>query len=238
MKPYAASYYPHIEENDEAFNVQGFTDTGTKNNVSKRVVIKIGPEIFHHYYIFDFRLPYNGMIGIDFFEKFGGIIDVSKKELLLSYHKFKLNLYYEDICANNSVNVLIPARTVQIVELLTHSSSILEGVCPEKLIKSNVKIPNSLVKVKNGRFITTIANVSDREEVVNIPPLQIEPVPKIEISNKAMVNTFSSEDRERQILSELRLDHLNLEERIKLENLCLRYKDIFYIKGDQLSFTN
>ncbi|CAK1582402.1 unnamed protein product [Parnassius mnemosyne] len=44
--------------------------------------------------------------------------------------------------------------------------------------------------------------------------------------------------REREVLSRLRTDHLNMEERINLENLCQKYADIFYIDGEALTFTN
>lgn len=34
------------------------------------------------------------------------------------------------------------------------------------------------------------------------------------------------------------MDHLNYEQRDLITNLCLEYGDIFYIEGDQLTFTN
>jgi hypothetical protein len=48
---------------------------------------------------------------------------------------------------------------------------------------------------------------------------------------------FKSQDRERKILSKLRLEHLNAEENKLLADTCLEYQDIFYLPGDRLSST-
>src|SRR5699024_9101521 len=44
--------------------------------------------------------------------------------------------------------------------------------------------------------------------------------------------------RKIEILRQLRLSHLNDEEKSKIQNLCLDYQNIFYLEGTQLSFTN
>jgi hypothetical protein len=46
-----------------------------------------------------------------------------------------------------------------------------------------------------------------------------------------------SQDRERDILTQLRLDHLNAEERKLLIGACSDFSDIFYVPRDKLSST-
>ena len=49
---------------------------------------------------------------------------------------------------------------------------------------------------------------------------------------------FESQDREKDIQNQLRLEHLNTEERKLLVQTCLDYQDIFYLPGDKLSSTD
>jgi hypothetical protein len=50
-------------------------------------------------------------------------------------------------------------------------------------------------------------------------------------------NEFESRDREGEVLKQLRLEHLNVEERNLLDQTCLDYQDIFYLPGVKLSST-
>jgi hypothetical protein len=45
------------------------------------------------------------------------------------------------------------------------------------------------------------------------------------------------QDRERYILTQLRLEHLNAEENKLLSGTCSDFSDIFYLPGDKLSST-
>jgi len=49
---------------------------------------------------------------------------------------------------------------------------------------------------------------------------------------------FESQDREKEIQTQLRLEHLNTEEKKLLVQTCLDYQDIFYLPGDKLSSTD
>ena len=49
---------------------------------------------------------------------------------------------------------------------------------------------------------------------------------------------FESQDREKDIQTQLSLQHLNTEERKLLVQTCLDYQDIFYLHGDKLSSTD
>jgi hypothetical protein len=51
--------------------------------------------------------------------------------------------------------------------------------------------------------------------------------------------TSVAEDSNRlsKLREELRIDHLNSEERVSLVKICEEYNDVFYLAGDQLTFT-
>ena len=52
------------------------------------------------------------------------------------------------------------------------------------------------------------------------------------------ININQSRNREARILENLRLDHLNKEERNKIQQLCLQFQEIFYLDGDKLHKSN
>jgi hypothetical protein len=54
----------------------------------------------------------------------------------------------------------------------------------------------------------------------------------------APVETKIGQSRLQKVIANLRLDHLNSEEKRVIENTCRDYRDIFYLKGDRLSCTN
>ena len=49
---------------------------------------------------------------------------------------------------------------------------------------------------------------------------------------------FESQDREKEIQTKLRLEHLNTKEKKLLVQACLDNQDIFYLPGDKLSSTD
>jgi hypothetical protein len=54
----------------------------------------------------------------------------------------------------------------------------------------------------------------------------------------APVEIKIGQSREEKVIANLRLGHLNSEERRVIENICRDYQAIFYLKGDRLSCTN
>lgn len=115
-----------------------------------------------------------------------------------------------------------------------------QAICPKLILTTKTKIPEALVQTDNqGEFITTIANISSDPVTINPNIVNLEPF----IENKifSINNIYSdnmSTERKTRIINELRLNHLNQEEKDKIINLCLNYCNLFYLEGDQLTFTN
>jgi hypothetical protein len=49
--------------------------------------------------------------------------------------------------------------------------------------------------------------------------------------------TIEDSNRLSKLRSELRTDHLNVEERVSLIKICEEYNDVFHLLGDKLTFT-
>ncbi|XP_050310841.1 uncharacterized protein LOC126746579 [Anthonomus grandis grandis] len=90
-----------------------------------------------------------------------------------------------------------------------------------------------------GEFLTTIINPNAIHKIIDFSNLSFEPLPDLQsINNFNYYESAEPVDRRQLIKEQLRIDHLNEEEREEITKLCLEFSDIFYIEGDQLTFTN
>ena len=106
--------------------------------------------------------------------------------------------------------------------------------------KDKVRLPNAIVHVdEHGDFLTTVLNPNAIEKTIDFSDLSFELLPDLHsIHSLNNDNYFEPIDRRQLIKEQLRIDHLNEEEREEILKLCLEYSDIFYLEGDQLTFTN
>lgn len=107
-----------------------------------------------------------------------------------------------------------------------------EAFIPEQNI-SNCLIHDCLTVVKNNRGLIEICNLSSHDVIFSMD----RPV-LAETYNIESTRTEQPQSRVHDVLSRLRTDHLNAEERANLNALCTRYADVFYIDGENLTFTN
>jgi len=130
----------------------------------------------------------------------------------------------------------LEARTENIVLLPTHSSG--QGLIFKQELIPGVYLAESLTVERDGHCITSIVNTLSEEVTLDTPLVTLE---NYEIDNT--VSVFSShavaEDANRlaKLHNELRLDHLNSEERSSLIQICEDYNEIFHLPGDRLTST-
>src|SRR5699024_6862920 len=122
------------------------------------------------------------------------------------------------------------------------NKNISEGLSPEVKILDDVYIAKAILKVdKNGKALTTILNASDKTIKVDKIDLLLEPfsVENCYFVGNDNVDKFGNlESRNNLLIDNLKLDHLNSEEKSTLMTLCKSYSDIFYLPGDNLTHTN
>jgi len=130
---------------------------------------------------------------------------------------------------------LLP-RTESIVKVPVMPGSPLVGLTNKCEIKERVIIATSLTRVVDSYAITSILNTNDTE--VNVPETLVE-LDEFDLTWERDCRTeFESQNREKEIQTKLRFEHLNTEERKLLVQTCLDYQDISYLPGDKLSSTN
>ena len=93
----------------------------------------------------------------------------------------------------------------------------------------------SLTKVVGGYVMTSILNTNDTEVDVQQPLVELDDVDSA--WDRSRSTEYEFRDREKDILTQLRVEHLNVEERKLLIQACPDYQDIFYLPGEKLSST-
>jgi len=112
----------------------------------------------------------------------------------------------------------------------------LVGMTNKCKIQIGVIIAASLTKVVDGYAIASILNTNYTEVTVQEPLVELD---EVDLTwERGWSTEFKSQDREKEIQTQLRLEHLSTEEKKLLVQTCLDYQDIFYLPGDKLSSTD
>ena len=119
----------------------------------------------------------------------------------------------------------LPLRTESIVKVPVMPGSPLLGMTNKCEIQKGVIIAASLTRVVDGYAITSILNTNDTEVNVQEPLIELD---EVDLTWERGCSTeFESQDREKEIQTQLGLEHLNTEERKLLVQICVDYQDIF-----------
>jgi hypothetical protein len=156
----------------------------------------------------------------------------------------------KSLCNNSSGNKLtnsgeragcirIPPCSETIVRLPAETgSTTAEGLVERKVLLPGVYLAGSLVKVVNGCVITIVLNTIEKE--VNMPE-PVVMVTEVDTGDSLIPDpkrpAECDKSRYERVLSELRMDHLNSEEKTALGEICFNYQDVFFLPGDRLSCT-
>jgi hypothetical protein len=131
--------------------------------------------------------------------------------------------------------IRLPRRSDCVVKLPVKEGSPLVGILNKHQVQEGVYMAGSLTKVMDGYVLTSILNMSDQDVEIQEPLVELDEIELIR--NLTSETEEKQQDREKIILEQLRLDHLNDEEKKLLMGTCQDYQDIFYLPGDSLSST-
>lgn len=223
-------FYGHIPLNFDPFEVTNVHAT-TRNNYS--ITIPCFNEFKEpdsiKLYVYKFHEFFDGLIGLDLLENWESKIDLKNKQLITRhstneihmYNSRNVNLYEDVITANSTKLVRIPINL--------HDG---DALINEQML-SNCIISECLTTVKDNRGFVEIRNPTSHDLIFSM-----DRAIQAEAYNIECTRTDRAHSREQEVLSRLRTNHLNPEERANLETLCAKYADIFYIDGEALTFTN
>lgn len=186
------------------------------------------------------NIPFDGIIGNDILKEQAAEINYEKCTLKFKSLPFNIPIHLNSNPNSKSTYYLQP-RSETIVEIDIANPEILEGVCPEIELSNGVYLAKALIKVNdNGKAITTILNTNDYKVNVKNIKIRLEPflINQSFMFNVSSSKNASSNDRIKLLNENLRLKHLNPEERRSILDICTEFNDIFFLPNDQLTCTN
>lgn len=183
------------------------------------------------------NLPHDGILGNDFLLSNGAVINLNKSQLFLASLETPIKLFCKN--ENSSKAFTLEPRSETVIEVDILNQNITEGICPQINIAEGVYLAKSLVKVNNGKALTTILNTANRKLRINKIQLELEPFLEntSRILNYNENNSINIQDRLKLLHENLRLTHLNSEEKRSVLNICDEYNDIFLLPHDKLTCT-
>jgi hypothetical protein len=207
------------------------------------VRVKLGSDLIPH----DFHLvservevPCDGILGRDFLAMARAKICYESRTVILRDESHKMVGDRVSSKAKYSPNrnrcrITLPPRAESVVRIPVAPGSPNVGVISKSEIQEGVFMAAALTKVVDGCAVTSILNVNEVEAEISEPIVRLDEVDLVKESN--CIPKVEPQDRERSIAMQLRLDHLNAEERKLLMETCSDHQDIFYLPGDTLSST-
>lgn len=167
-------------------------------------------------------------------------IDYSNSSISVNSIPFHIPIY-RNTPQQSISTISINPRTETIVPInLINNYNITEGIIFSTKLHDNLLIPNAIVKVydQNKSFIS-IVNTSIEKVTIPIPQLIIEPIPTSAYIYKLASDKVNNcvNNRLNILKQNLRLDHLNDEEKTSISNICNEFNDIFHLPTDLLTRT-
>ena len=212
--PFEVTNVHGVSRNDYSITLPCFNEFNESDN------IKLFVYRFHDYF--------DGLIGLDLLSKWEAKIDLKDFQLVTRtatnkikvYNSRNLNLYEDIIPANSSKLIRIPINAPD------------GDVLVNEQIFCNCIIHECLTTVVNSRGYVELENPTPNDVIFSLD----QPT-HAELFN-AKCTQVKQPNRINEVLSRLRTDHLNAEEKVNLTTLCSRYADVFYIDGEPVTFTN
>lgn len=176
-------------------------------------------------HVIDWHANFDALLGSSDLRRLNAKIDYSTNTLELG--EFRIPFLYQFTSLKVQPLKQISANYLRIPVTIADG----EVIFPETALTETVTLPECIVTAKNGYCIlplhtplTTEINFHERLPVTPLFETELESPPK----------TQGNAD----VLTQIRISHLNDEEKRKVVELCKKFKNIFYAEDSDLSFCN
>lgn len=181
--------------------------------------------------VFDFHEFFDGLIGYNTLRS--SKADILTADNLLKFPNGTIQMYRK---YPNSTTIQLNCHETKVISLptdVTEGEFYFENDIP---LSPQINIHAGLYSCTENRVFVTVTNVSDEQaKVVIRDPLTVE-INNFTTDEPVPVENFR--DPTTRVFDQLRLDHLNREEKTNLLKLIADYEHIFHVEGQQLTFTN
>lgn len=184
----------------------------------------------------DFPIPYDGLVGHDFFAKYKMQLNYGTNQLSITIPtESNPNFIFSVPLTSNALNfypIIIPARSEIVAKMPSYYNS--DRVCIAKELHPGIHVGNCLVRSYNGIFHINLLNSTEEEVILNDLSLDLEELSEFHVLH---FNTVPNAKRNEILKSMLFMDHLNSEEKRSITEICYNYSDIFHLPDDTLTAT-
>lgn len=168
----------------------------------------------------DFPIYTDGIIGKKLLKEYKMCIDLERNVLVVPDRK-----------------ISIPPRAQTVVPI--HVNESLQNKClmiQSQHINNDVIIGSTIGEVETEYMKGIVLNSSDEWQEINILELKNLEYEEYEDCEQILICS-NEENRIDLLISALRVDHLNKEERETIYEVCFKYAELFFLEGDKLSTT-
>lgn len=194
-----------------------------------------GKEFKHKFYVLK-NLPcvQDGIIGQEFLQKYNCVLNYEHNTLTINECNSSVTIGLELGRLGKNSFITVPPRCEQFFQIYCFENEACV-VFPRELCEG-VFIAGSICQPKEGMILVQILNTRETEVQLNYFK------PDIDYLSNYNICSFKKEDlsgeRVRKLLSLIKLQHLNKEESMSIQNICAKFADVFYLPGDKLGTCN
>lgn len=249
---------PPTVEND-ILKFKGINDIDTFSETKGKFTLSLELEnevkVPYYFHIVDkINLEYDGILGSNFLEWYKASISYGTSKLIIQdnplyYFNLKTTPLYK-----GHITRVIPPRSEMFIRCNVTNPEIQEGLLLDTKIEECPRLYFSrcLVRVdSNNQAVISVLNASENEIILKDIEITLQPVLQIIESDQNTVSLNTADtakpssystcpytsERESKVQDLIRCDHLNLEEKTRLRNICAKFQDVFYLEGDKLTHT-
>lgn len=225
-------YYKDIVLNFEPFTVTNLNCTSDNNyTVELQPFSEFNETSPFKFFLYKFHNVFDGLIGYEMLERLGAKVDLQNKVLITPNAKIPIRVL------NSGTKTLFEAL------IKPHSSKLVkipvtvqrgDIYVPETYL-SNCYIPATVTQAHAGYAFIQITNPTNSDVIVSLlSPMKVDTLH----NNYEVLNIEATSEKNDDIASMIKTDHLNLEEKCNLLQLCTNFSDVFYKENTPLTFTN
>lgn len=224
---------------DEKIKLKGITGSCVQSlgHIVGKIPLSELTTVSHKFHIVPESLPIptDGILGNDFLSRNRAVIDFNSQTVTFPISD-ESNRTFELTAPSLGINenYTVPPRTEKILTFKTIPDD-ADKVCLQKELYPGVYIANSLINGQNSLFNVSVVNATEEPVTVKRSDIATENIENYDVLN---FSGSTTEGRLEKLESELRLTHMNSEERDSILEICRKFNDIFHLEGDKLSHTN
>lgn len=232
----------------EIIEVIGLPGTPVQTEGTTILHINDIPTLF--YVLNELPLPVDGLIGGAFLLQEEAEISYSMRTIVTKSNPItpiRFSNHREIDQAENALTRTkhrIQGRTRQQIPVAVANCNVTEGYLPPIKTKDKVYIGGAAVTNRDGICYTIAANTNEEDLVIEIEPQYLQPYEIYSTSDDESPYSSSNDHptiekgRTTRIKENLRLEHLNSEERKHILDIVDEFSDRFYLPGDKLGRTS